>query len=148
MSTATQAPGAAIRGSAGAQQGTQAPREPALALVEEALESIAGARGRFEAKARGAQRHNIIRREARADKSGLLQAARRSVQKLRAGLDLCNGGPLAANLDDLYDYLGRQLLLANLQNRLDALDEVSHLLAEVRRAWPALPAEVTGRRAT
>jgi flagellar biosynthetic protein FliS len=36
---------------------------------------------------------------------------------------------------DLYEYCGRQLVRANMENRPEKLDEVSHLLREIRSAW-------------
>ena len=45
------------------------------------------------------------------------------------------GGPFAANLDDLCEYMSRQLAAASLENRVATLDEVSHLLREVRTTW-------------
>jgi len=59
---------------------------------------------------------------------------------LLSQMDLA-GGSLAANLDDLYDYMARQLINANLQNKVETLDEVSGLLREIRSAWVLLPAE-------
>jgi flagellar biosynthetic protein FliS len=43
-------------------------------------------------------------------------------------------------MGDLYDYAGRQLMRANLENRTDLLEEVSHLLREIRSAWIQIPA--------
>ncbi len=40
----------------------------------------------------------------------------------------------------------RQLVKANLHNRVETVDEVSHLLAEIRSAWIALPAEARALR--
>jgi flagellar secretion chaperone FliS len=60
------------------------------------------------------------------------------VAEFRAGLDLCAGGPPAAHLDDLCEYVLRQLSAARRQNRMDPVMEVSHLLHEVRAAWVTL----------
>lgn len=57
---------------------------------------------------------------------------------LRGSLDLKGGGAIAANLDNLYDYMERKLLEANLHDRLDLLDEVHGLLAEIREGWAAI----------
>jgi flagellar protein FliS len=68
------------------------------------------------------------------------------IDELRCSLDLAKGGAIAANLDDLYDYMCRQLVKANLNNRIETLDEVAHLLGEIRSAWIALPAEARALR--
>lgn len=54
---------------------------------------------------------------------------------LKASLDQEAGGELAVRLGALYDYMSARLLQANLQNQPAALDEVSHLLAELKGAW-------------
>lgn len=59
---------------------------------------------------------------------------------LKASLDLNVGGDLAKNLADLYDYMGRRLLHANLKNDPVALDEVRRLLVQLASAWDALAA--------
>jgi flagellar secretion chaperone FliS len=69
------------------------------------------------------------------EKHQLLNAAVQIVGELRSTLDMRAGGPYAANLDDLCDYMSRQLVAANLQNRVANLDEVAGLLREVRTAW-------------
>jgi flagellar protein FliS len=69
------------------------------------------------------------------EKHHLLNAAVQIVGELRSTLDMRAGGPYAANLDDLCGYMSRQLVAANLQNRVANLDEVAGLLREVRTAW-------------
>lgn len=54
---------------------------------------------------------------------------------LKASLDIDAGGELAGKLGALYDYMCARLLHANLHNQPAALDEVSHLLAELKGAW-------------
>lgn len=61
---------------------------------------------------------------------------------LRISLDTEAGGKLAQDLYALYDYMGRRLLQANLNNDLAALDEVDHLLNEIRSAWAEIGAQV------
>jgi flagellar protein FliS len=57
---------------------------------------------------------------------------------LRASLDREAGGQIATSLDSLYDYMSRQLLVANLQNKPEILEEVHRLLADLRGAWNAI----------
>lgn len=102
------------------------PHRLVLMLIDGALERLAMARGCLE-------RGDI------AQKAALLQRTVSIIAELRASLDLSRGGPLAANLDALYDYMERQLVRANSENRGAGLDEVSSLLNEIRSAWVAVP---------
>ena len=54
---------------------------------------------------------------------------------LKASLDQEAGGELAGKLGALYDYMSARLLYANLHNQPAVLDEISHLLAELKGAW-------------
>jgi flagellar protein FliS len=54
---------------------------------------------------------------------------------LKVSLDLEAGGELAQRLYALYDYMCARLLHANSQNDKAALDEVAHLLGELKGAW-------------
>jgi len=58
---------------------------------------------------------------------------------LQQGLDVERGGELARNLGDLYVYMERRLLHANLANDAAALDEVLGLMQTVKSAWDAIP---------
>ncbi|HTV76716.1 MAG TPA: flagellar export chaperone FliS [Steroidobacteraceae bacterium] len=62
------------------------------------------------------------------------------LQALRDNVDVLGGDPLATNLAELYDYAGHRVSLAASDGNRTALDEVWHLLKEVRAAWFALPA--------
>jgi flagellar protein FliS len=62
---------------------------------------------------------------------------------LRAGLDLEQGGVLAADLSALYGYVTRRLTEANLKNDDARLQECARLLEPVRTAWLAI--EPNGR---
>ena len=54
---------------------------------------------------------------------------------LSVSLDIERGGPIAQQLRDLYDYMVRRLVEANLNNREEFLAEVTALLTELRAAW-------------
>jgi flagellar protein FliS len=57
---------------------------------------------------------------------------------LKAALDVSQGGDIARSLMDLYDYVGRRLLLANLRDDVALIDEATRLLTELRGAWATL----------
>lgn len=59
---------------------------------------------------------------------------------LKASLDLSVGGELAKNLSDLYQYMARRLLQANLKNDPAGLEEVRQLLLQLNDAWVSLAA--------
>lgn len=82
----------------------------------------------------------------RAAKSQHLQRALAIVGELRASLDLAQG-PLARNLDDLYDYVSRQLLLGQVSAEARVLAAASSILLEIRGAWAAMPLDTRTARA-
>lgn len=57
---------------------------------------------------------------------------------LRASLDLERGGEIAQNLDALYDYMARQLFIANLKKSPQILDQIYQLLSEIKQAWESI----------
>ncbi|ALP52666.1 flagellar protein FliS [Candidatus Tenderia electrophaga] len=67
---------------------------------------------------------------------------------LRMSIDKEAGGEIGRNLDDLYEYMARRLIEANAQNDLDALDEVSALLIEIKSAWDAVPDAMQAQQET
>ena len=61
------------------------------------------------------------------------------IDGLRASLDKNNGGEIATNLDELYNYMNRQLFIANLKNDMEKIDEVINLMLEIKSAWDVIP---------
>lgn len=59
---------------------------------------------------------------------------------LRACLDKENGGGIAENLDALYEYMSRRLVVANIHNQPEILEEVYRLLNELKQAWATIDA--------
>ncbi len=107
------------------------PHHLTLMLMDGALERLNAARGCLE-------------RGELGTKAQLLHRVVAIIAELRGSLDHQRGGPLAHNLDDLYEYMARQLLRANAENRVNLVDEVVSLLAEIRAAWVAVPMALRG----
>jgi len=95
-------------------------------LMEGALEKINLAKGYM-------QRGDI------ALKGSHISWAISIIDGLRMSLDKESGGEVAQNLDDLYDYMGRRLAEANLDNNEAMLNEVAGLLVEIKSAWDTVP---------
>jgi flagellar protein FliS len=57
------------------------------------------------------------------------------IDGLRAALDLRQGGDIARQLDTLYDYMNKRLMLAHINNQTAPLEEVLGLLRELHEAW-------------
>lgn len=98
-------------------------------LMEGALDKLATAKGQID----------------RADyegKSKHITWAITIINGLRGSLDMEAGGEIAVNLDDLYSYMTRRLIDANVKNSVEALDEVSGLMLEIKGAWDAMPEQI------
>ena len=95
-------------------------------LFDGLMTSLADAEGHFE----------------RNDIKGKHDAIGRSTKiivGLQGALDFNQGGELATNLSDLYDYCVRRLLKANIRNDIDGIKEVRSLLNEIKGAWDEIP---------
>lgn len=114
----------------GTQSGVDSadPHRLVLMLMDGALEKISTAKG-------------FMLRGAVAEKGAHISWAIAIIDGLRAALNKDQGGEIARNLEDLYDYMGRRLLLANVENKAEMLDEVSTLMLEIKGAWDAIPQE-------
>lgn len=108
------------------------PHRLVLMLMDGTLERLAIARGCMERRGRG----DVGR------KAQLLTQCVSMIGELRGGLNLEQGGELARNLSDLYEYMTRQLLRANADNNAGYITEVQGLLGEIRSAWIAIGPEV------
>lgn len=83
----------------------------------------------------------ILRHET-AQKAMSLSKAIAIVDGLRMSLDHSVSEEMSENLEGLYDYMNRRLLIANVNNDVEAIDEVSSLLRELKEAWDAIPGEL------
>lgn len=66
---------------------------------------------------------------------------------LRAVLDHSAGGDIAADLERLYEYMTRQLMLANLRNSAEMLGEVDGLLENLSSAWASIDPDAPAAQA-
>lgn len=85
-----------------------------------------------------AQARGAMERQQHALKGELIGKAIGIIGGLRSGLDLQQGGDLAQNLDNLYDYMVRRLSEANVNNSIEPLDEVAGLLRDIKSGWDAI----------
>lgn len=103
------------------------PHQLILMLFEGAMLAIASASLHM-------QRHEGAEDTARKGEA-ISKAINIICNGLKASLDQEAGGELAGKLGALYDYMCARLLHANIHNQPAVLDEVSHLLAELKDAW-------------
>ncbi len=89
-----------------------------------------------------AQAKGAMERGQVALKGELLGKAIAIIGGLREGLDLRQGGELAANLDSLYEYMSSRLLQANRSNDVAIIDEVASLLREVKSGWDGIANQI------
>lgn len=111
------------------EAGFASPHRLVQMLMEGALDKVATAKG-------------LMARRDYAGKSQHISWASSIINGLRTSLDVQAGGEIAANLNDLYAYMNRRLIDANVSNDTAILDEVSGLLSEIKSAWDAMPEDV------
>jgi len=85
--------------------------------------------------------HGAISRQEVENKGKALTKAIALVGELQDSLDMEQGGEISANLFELYDYIVRTLVEANLKNDSSKLDEVRELILTVKEGWDAIPTD-------
>ena len=93
------------------------------------LENLAKAKGLIERKDIEGKNRHIIR-------------ASEILNGLSTCLDSKHNPELAGNLEALYDYCVRRLLMANLKNDTTIIDEVMELVLPVKAAWDEIRDQV------
>ena len=101
------------------------PHQLILMLYDGALESLMTAIG------------CIVRKDF-AGKGAALGKAISIIGGLQGFLDLEKGGDVALNLDRLYDYMGRRLYDATINNDIAIVNEVAGLVKTVREGWEGI----------
>lgn len=87
-----------------------------------------------------------------AERSRRISKAHAIITQLSVSLDHARGGALSRRLAELYDYMQRRLMEANLRQKAEPLAEVEGLLQTLLEGWedlgqPAEPSTVpSGRR--
>ena len=102
------------------------PYQLALMMFEAVIDNTIAARGAIEAQ------------DVNLKVQHLHKAVRILQEGLRTSLDLDNGGELAQNLANLYDYCILRLTQANAQNDASAAAEVMDLIKPVADAWRSM----------
>jgi flagellar secretion chaperone FliS len=97
-------------------------------LMEGALEKIALAKGNMG--------NNRL-----SEKGKNIGIAITIIGGLQSSLNHETEGGLAENLNNLYDYMSRRLVVANLHNDQEILDEVAGLMMEIKTGWDSIPDE-------
>jgi flagellar secretion chaperone FliS len=141
MFAATFAPPRAMHSLANAYQQIGLETATANATPHKLIEMLFDGFQDAVARARGALQARQIEAKGRA----IGHAARIVEEGLKAGLNLKDGGKIAADLDALYAYIGVRLTYANLHNDEAALDECARLMEPVRAAWAEIGPRVTVR---
>jgi flagellar protein FliS len=63
------------------------------------------------------------------------------VVSLRGCLSMDDGGDIAQNLDQLYDFMIARIIFANKNNETDPIDDVIEIIREIKSAWDQIPGE-------
>lgn len=96
-------------------------------LMEGALKNIAMAKNYMS-------KDNLDSQEI-SDKGNSISSAISILDCLQGSLDHDQGGNIAKNLNDLYDYMKMRLVEANSENDATKCEEVIKLLLEIKTAW-------------
>ncbi|GAB3532560.1 MULTISPECIES: flagellar export chaperone FliS [Photobacterium] len=108
-----------------AQAASASPHRLIQMLLEGLLENLGRARGFME-------------RDQIADKGMMISKCLDILNGLSTVLDEEKGGEVTQELFRLYDYCGRRLFEANINNDVEAIDEVSRLISDILEGWVVL----------
>ncbi|CAG8871071.1 Flagellar secretion chaperone FliS [Pseudomonas fluorescens] len=103
------------------------PYELVLVLFDGLLDELSRARGHIEGK-----RYEL--------KGQSLEKCMNIINALNSTLDFDNGGEVVEGLSRLYDYCLHRLVEVSVSLSLSGLDEVVHLLGQIREGWEGVHA--------
>ncbi|BAJ01398.1 flagellar export chaperone FliS [Shewanella violacea] len=63
------------------------------------------------------------------------------INGLNSSLNMDAGGEMIGNVSALYDFMLRRLSEANINNDVQALDDVTSILRTIKEGWDAIPVE-------
>jgi len=106
---------------------SRTPLELVVMLYDGALVSLSSARAAIERRDIASRRDSIGRALA-------------IISELQSTLNLEQGGEVAAQLDDLYEFASRRLLDATIKNEVTPVDEVTRVFTTLRDAWQTIAA--------
>lgn len=107
---------------------TSDPRRLVIMCYEGAISNLRLARDSYEA-------------EDYETKARVLQKAYDIINELMISLNFEKGGAIAVNLDALYKFMMRHLVMGDLNRDLKAFDQVIGMLEELASAWKNMPAQ-------
>lgn len=108
---------------------TASPHKLISMLLDGALGSLAKAKGSIE-------------REDIQERTRHLNKASEIVVGLKGSLDLEKGGEVAANLNDLYDYMISGIMSANRNSDVEKVQELMNLMLEIKQGWSEMPNDI------
>lgn len=105
-----------------AKAASSSPAELVIMLLDGLIDELDRISGHLDAK-------NYLQ------KSQSVKKCMRILSGLSVALDLENGGQLASNLNQLYEYCGRQLMRASIRNDISELANIRKIINELRDGW-------------
>ncbi|MCL1145269.1 flagellar export chaperone FliS [Shewanella sp. 10N.261.52.F9] len=88
-----------------------------------------------------AQSRYAIENNDLANKGVFIGKAIGIITGLNNSLNMEAGGDIAQNLSDLYDFMLRRISEANINNDVQAIDDVSEIIRTIKEGWDAIPAD-------
>ena len=88
-----------------------------------------------------AQSRYAIEQGDQSSKGIFINKAIGIITGLSNSLNMEAGGEIAKNLSNLYDFMLRRISEANLNNDVQALDDVAAVLRDIKEAWDAIRAD-------
>jgi flagellar secretion chaperone FliS len=85
-----------------------------------------------------AQAKEHLKEQEMGKKVQKFQKALNLISELQCSLNMEKGGLIAKNLDALYSYITKRLLLGDIQKDMTAYDECIHILKELNEAWQTI----------
>jgi flagellar protein FliS len=98
------------------------PAELVVMLINGLVDELDRAEGHIKAK-------NYMK------KSACIKKSMRMLSGLSVAIDLENGGQLASNLRQLYQFCGKRLMKASIRNDLQELENVRKIVSQLREGW-------------